>query len=241
MTRSERVARLRRARYGHRPNDREVYHRLVGEYVEADFRVVDIGCGRGREDRARWDDLPPVELIGLDRDPDAATHPDLTSFRLLSDETPWPVRSGSADLVISRYVLEHAEDPPAFFAEVARMLKPGGRFVFLTPNRYYPPMIVSQLLPHRAKQRLLAWTGHSASEDVFPTYYRANTARSLRRLATASGLELERLSIREYAPTRYLDFFLPGYFVACAYHEVITRLGFDRVIGASIIGVLRRG
>lgn len=237
---TERVAELRRARYGGRANDREVYARTVAALLRPGLRVVDVGCGRGREDRMRWEDLPPVELIGLDPDPAARENPDLAAFHVLPERGPWPLESARADLVISRYALEHVAAPAAFFAEAARVLVPGGRFVFLTPNRYYPPMIASRILPHRVKQRLLERTGHSAGEDVFPTYYRANTARAIARLAADSGMDTERLTVREYVPTRYLDWTLPGFLAACAYHETITRLGLERWIGASIVGVLRK-
>ena len=41
--------------------------------------------------------------------------------------TPWPVASGSADLVIGNLVLEHVETLAPVIAEAARALRPGGR------------------------------------------------------------------------------------------------------------------
>jgi|SoiMethySBSTD1v2_1073268.scaffolds.fasta_scaffold109063_2 SAM-dependent methyltransferase len=44
-----------------------------------------------------------------------------------------PLESGSLDVLISNHVLEHVERPSAALAEVARVLRKGGRFVCQTP------------------------------------------------------------------------------------------------------------
>jgi ubiquinone/menaquinone biosynthesis C-methylase UbiE len=41
----------------------------------------------------------------------------------------FPLRDGSADLVVSRSVLEHTRDNSAFFENCARVLRPGGLMV----------------------------------------------------------------------------------------------------------------
>jgi ubiquinone/menaquinone biosynthesis C-methylase UbiE len=40
---------------------------------------------------------------------------------------PWPVRSGSADMVVGNLVLEHIAELAPVFQEAARVLKPGGQ------------------------------------------------------------------------------------------------------------------
>lgn len=188
----------------------------------------------------RWEGLPVVELVGLDPDPEAAAHPDLSAFHLMPEAGPWPVADAEFDLVISRYVLEHVAEPETFFAEAARVLRPGGHFVLLTPNCLYPPMILSRMLPHGLKQRILAAAGHSSEEDVYPTFYRANTARTVTRLAEQARFEPETIRVREYVPTRYLDWSLPGFLLATAYHVVLVRTPLERFFGASVLAVLRR-
>jgi SAM-dependent methyltransferase len=49
-----------------------------------------------------------------------------------------PFAGSSFDLVLSHEVLEHVQDDRAAVAEMARVLKPGGRAVIFTPNRGYP-------------------------------------------------------------------------------------------------------
>src|SRR5262245_36532794 len=47
----------------------------------------------------------------------------------LGNTASLPLQSGEVDAVLGNMVLHHAEDPPAAIAEMARVLKPGGRLV----------------------------------------------------------------------------------------------------------------
>jgi len=49
-----------------------------------------------------------------------------------------PFASASFDTVLSHEVLEHVEDDARSLAEIARVLRPGGRLVLFLPNRLYP-------------------------------------------------------------------------------------------------------
>jgi SAM-dependent methyltransferase len=51
-----------------------------------------------------------------------------------------PFRDAAFDVVLSLQTIEHVWDQPAFLAECARVLRPGGRLVLTTPNRLtFPP------------------------------------------------------------------------------------------------------
>ncbi len=54
--------------------------------------------------------------------------------RVNADGQQLPYASGSFDGVYTINVLEHVPDPKALVAEVARILKPGGLFLSITPN-----------------------------------------------------------------------------------------------------------
>lgn len=100
-----------------------------------------------------------------------------------------PFPDNSFDVVTANMVLEHLPEPARVFAEFGRVLKPGGRFVFVTPNRRHPVVwLLSALVPPRWRRSLARWTEGRAVERIFPTYYRANTRDAIQSLARAVGL-----------------------------------------------------
>ncbi len=99
-------------------------------------RVVDVGCGAGLDSRvASWYVGPEGRVIGVDPSPEMLARataglppgPASPSFREGRAEA-LPVEDGWADLVISNGVLNLAACKRSAFAEVGRVLRPGGRF-----------------------------------------------------------------------------------------------------------------
>lgn len=86
----------------------------------ADKRVVDIGCGYGRN-RALVESVGG-EWIGVEPFEGGAHTVVATAEEL-------PFAEASCDVVIMDAVLEHIPDVSRAFAEVGRVLKPGGLFV----------------------------------------------------------------------------------------------------------------
>lgn len=107
--------------------------------LSGDERVLDLGCGTGRDTVALLDRLPGGRVIALDgslrmldqlrarldgrpdRDRVDITHADIT-------RPPLPVR-GLVDAVTSVATLHWIPDHAALFAAVAAALRPGGAFV----------------------------------------------------------------------------------------------------------------
>lgn len=89
-----------------------------------------------------------------------------------------PFADGTFDLVTSWDVLEHLADPQAAAAELARLLRPGGRLVLTTGD-------VGSLVARISGAR---WHLYSLPEHLF--FY---TRRSLHRLLAAHGLRVERM------------------------------------------------
>ena len=108
-----------------------------------------------------------------------------------------PFAGESFDLVVCLWVLEHVRQPLTVLSEVARVLRPGGHFVFLTPNLRNPLLLLNRIgkvLPSVQTRFVSRFYGRRES-DTFPVQYRANTVGILRALAQESGLEVAELRV----------------------------------------------
>jgi SAM-dependent methyltransferase len=206
-------------RPGWRPSP-HVYQDLVAARLTPGTRVLDLGCGRG----GVMERLHPRagHVVGLD--------PDLQSLREyrapalalacgLAETLPYA--DSTFDLICCSWVLEHLPDPAQVFAEVARVLAPGGHLVFLTPNRWCPLVMFNQAL-RWTRGRLVGRFYDRAEADTFPAFYRANTAARIERLARAAGLA--RVSLRFIGDPTYLAFNEPLFLLACLLERVTPRL-----------------
>ncbi len=185
--------RYKRQRPGWRPSG-EVFEALVRKRFAAGMRVLDVGCGRGGVIELLWREagLP----VGVD--------PDLASLREHRAEIrrvcglgeALPVADGQFDLVLALWVLEHVARPERLLAEVHRALRPGGRFLFLTPNARHPLLLFNRFSwAFPAVQRVLVPRLYGRAEaDTFQVRYLANTLPRLRQLAAGAGFVVDSLT-----------------------------------------------
>lgn len=74
------------------------------------------------------------------------------------------------------------------FAEIFRVLKPGGYFVFRTPSSRSYFVRVARALPQRLKVWLVSKVIESREPaDVYPAYYRANTPDRIESICRLVG------------------------------------------------------
>jgi ubiquinone/menaquinone biosynthesis C-methylase UbiE len=180
--------------------------------------VLDIGAGAGQRSvyqlkgRCR-------EMVGVDIDPQVINNP-LLDKGIVTDGQLLPFESNSFDLAFSIYVLEHVQDPKSFCREVSRILKPGGEFWALTPNRFHYVPIIANLTPTKFHKWINKKRGRNES-DTFPTFYRLNTAGALKKQFAEVGLELIEMQAIEVRPN-YLQFSLPLYLLGAAYERIVN-------------------
>ena len=91
--------------------------------------VLDVGCGIGHS----FTELAPRTTIGVDLDADALAGQDRETH--VADMRALPFPDGSFDALLSIQSIEHVPDADRAIAEFARVLKPGGVAVLVTPNR----------------------------------------------------------------------------------------------------------
>ncbi len=210
----------------------------IHEYVRAGDVMLDAGCGSGRVFQYRFDEARRPRLIaGVDMtdEPRANGNIDVAAR---ADLARLPFRDATFDIAISSHVAEHLTEPERVFGDLARVLKPGGQLLILTPNRWHYVTVSSALLPHRFHLKFNQWRGVDA-HDIFPTVYRANTAGRLRSLYERAGFDVERLEQFETEP-EYLAFSTPTYALGVAYERVVNRVGLLRNLRVNLLAAGRK-
>ncbi|HTO08857.1 MAG TPA: class I SAM-dependent methyltransferase [Myxococcota bacterium] len=177
------------------------YGEELDRVLKPGTRWLDLGCGHQiipdflypPEKQRRWVDSAR-RFVGADTDAGLLAHP-LLRLRVKALGGTLPFRAGSFDVVTANMVAEHLPDPRAVLEDVRRVLAPGGRFTFQTPNYLYYLIWIASWTPERLKKWLILRLEHRPAEDVFPAYYRMNTARRVHELAREAGFRVERLEV----------------------------------------------
>lgn len=222
------------------------YERLLDEVVAPGCAWLDLGCGRHISANRELDRTLVARaglVVGCDLDPHLKRH-ETISHLVLANAERLPFARSAFDLVTCSMVAEHLEHPQTVFAEVARILRPGGKFVIFTPNKWNYAMLLSRLTPHAFHLWYKRFTFYlnrgewrDFEDDVFPTYYRANSAQLLRKLARETGFLVARLD--HLALAHSFGFVRPLYIASLLYERFIDRLGFDG-LKADLLAVLEK-
>jgi len=136
-------------------------------------RLLDVGCARGDFLAYLLDRHPDVQAVGVDAYSKGVRDPRIEFHARALPECGFP--DAAFDLVTAWAVLEHLHAPDVSFREIHRILRPGGRFVFLVTN-------AESLYGKRAFR-----------EDVPRHTYHFSPA-VLRRYAAKHGFEVARLA-----------------------------------------------
>lgn len=197
-----------------------VFERRVVAMIGTGTRVLlDAGCGRtapvlrglaGRVERALG-----VDLLGFTEVPPGAE-------LVRADVAALPFQGASVDLVVARSLFEHLREPQAVYRELARVLRPGGAVLFMTGNMWDYGTLIARLVPNRFHARVVRAVEGRLEEDTFPTAYRSNTQRDVRRLAEGAGLRVARIEYLSQYPN-YMMFSGFAFALGMAYERLVSR------------------
>lgn len=171
------------------------YETSLAGAVAPGCRWLDLGCGHQLLPSWRRDGEEALVaraalLVGVDPAIEALHRHGTITVRAAGEASCLPFANDVFDLVTANMVVEHLTNPFEQFREVRRVLRPGGRFLFHTPNRRGHPTILARLMPEWLKALGVALLEGRAEEDRFRTYYRANSKGEIRRLAERCGFRV---------------------------------------------------
>ncbi|ABA57995.1 hypothetical protein Noc_1510 [Nitrosococcus oceani ATCC 19707] len=188
------------------------FYTRINALLRPDMTVLDFGAGRGQ---GPVDDPVPYrrelrtlkgkcrKVIGADVDEAIKENPAIDEGHVIAMGAPLPFNDHSFDLIVSDHTFEHLSDPASVAAEFDRVLKPGGWICARTPNRWGYIGLGANLVPNRWHVAFLRrLQPHRQEIDVFPTVYRMNTQRALKRY----------FPLDDYEHCHYGQFAEPAYF-----------------------------
>lgn len=179
-----------------------------------------------------------ARLDGLDIDERAKTNPALNKAYIYEGKE-FPEMANDYDLIIADYVMEHVEFPDVMMKEIYRILKPGGSFLFRTPNVFHYVSLVSKFSPHSFhlatanKSRLR----EEEAVDPYPTFYRFNSRRNIKKIAEKAGLSVAQMHMIEKEPG-YLKFHPLAYRAGVLYERVVNLSPLFNVLRSNMFCVL---
>ena len=174
--------------------EEELILRLIGP--ASGKRVLDVGCGDGvlsvrlaqaGADVTAFDNELRMLVAARRRADEAGQKVALVE----GDAQSLPFPDSAFDIVVAVTVLCFVAEPERAFHEMARVLRPGGRLVIGELGRFSI---------WAAKRRIAGWFGSKTWKVA-----RFRTARDLKNLAVAAGLEVETVRGAVYYPPSNLS------------------------------------
>lgn len=213
-----------------------LFRNKILQHIQSSSEILDLGAGAGIVSHMNFKGLAS-RVCGVDLDPRVVDNPFLDEGRI-SDAGEIPYGSACFDLVFSDNVFEHLDHPEVVFREVSRVLKPGGLFLFKTPNKWHYMPTIARFTPHAFHQFVNRLRGRD-SVDTFPTRYRANTKNDIDKLASLTGFVVESLDRIEGRP-EYLRITWPTYLIGAGYERLVNSTSKLEPFRIVIIGVLKK-
>jgi len=177
-----------RLRFGYfTPDDH--YEALVATLVTPGCRWLDVGGGRdvfpSNPSLARQLADRCGHLTGVDPSPNIHENPYVheAAEAFIEDYAS----AEPFDLLTLRMVAEHIAKPTDATAAMARLVKPGGKVVIYTVNKFAPVSLVAWATPFWLHHPIKKFFWNTEEKDTFPVAYKMNTRDALARLATAAG------------------------------------------------------
>lgn len=213
-----------------------LYRECIRKHLRPGQRLLDAGCGRYLAFCKEF--ASNGEVVGIDLEETLETDNGQNPWGVRGDVGYLPFPDRSFDMVISRSVIEHLADPARVFQEFHRVLRPGGKVVILTPNKYDYVSIVAALTPYQVHRKLAAKIFQITEDDVFPTLYRANTVSAIRRIFGAAGMVEAAMETINHYPAYLM--FSPVLFRLGVLYERITSLPIFSSLRGSILCVFEK-
>jgi SAM-dependent methyltransferase len=226
-----------RAMFPPHTHPNQIIERAIADHVKPGATVLDIGCGRTAPNLAKLIGTAGT-LYGIDVIEFTVSDDRLQLFTNdVRDMKSIP--SGSIDVAYSRAVMEHLPEVEKAYAEIARVLKPGGVYIFTTPSIYDYGSVIALIIPNRFHGAIVNATEGRAADDVFPTVFGSNSRRAVAVHARQAGLTVQEFHYIGQYPN-YFVFNRVLFWIGSMYQKLIEKFPLTRPLQGWIYCVLAK-
>lgn len=213
-----------------------IFEDRVEALLKSGDTLLDAGCGRTAPVLRKFNRVAG-RLIGVDLVEKRDVAADIEYHK--ADLGALPVEDACVDLIISRSVFEHIEDPKSVYREAHRILKPGGHLVFLTANIWDYGTAVARLVPNRFHSKIVKAVEGRAEEDTFPTAYKTNSRSVVNQLASGAGFRVQSFEYLNQYPN-YFMFNGALFLIGVGYERLTSRFHSLRFLRGWILVTLQK-
>ncbi len=204
--------------------------------------AVVLDLGGGRRFVYRGSVAPPgrLRVIAVDISPaELALNSDVAETLAADVATGLPLPDESADLILSRALLEHVDGVPAVIGHMARVLKPGGVTLHMVPCRYSLFGMAARLLPFEPLLRLThAVMPHTRGHVEFPVVYDHCWPQALEREFRCAGFREVQCEVT-WACHGYFEAVFPLFLLHAAWEQAARRLRARRLAAYTVVRAVR--
>ena len=212
-----------------------IYHNQIGRYVTSKTKLLDIGCGHSNLLKDIYKKTP--HTYGIDPDKHAVKRNNLIKDVRQEYVEKMSFKDNFFDIVVCAWVLEHLPDPKKAFKEIYRVLKPGGRVIFITPNTLNYNVWIIRLIPESLHDFFTRKLYGRQDHDTFSKKYKFNNPKKIEESMKEWGYAKEELIVN--GDPSYISFGRITFEIACLF-EKIQNLKPFRNSKVHIIGVFRK-
>lgn len=168
--------------------------RIVKHHVSQSPVILDLGVGPGLLSIEILKQIQDATIIGVDpiatmlrlaqENARQATTNRLEFIQGVSEKIPF--KNDTVDVIISRFSLPYWKHPQESFAEMRRVVKPGGKVIIEALNRNFPAWKLSLIKLHMLFNR----AGRDVTKYHIDAYKLAHTMEQIEELFTHTGFTI---------------------------------------------------
>jgi ubiquinone/menaquinone biosynthesis C-methylase UbiE len=195
-----------------------LYRDLIDSHTNSQTKILDIGCGHGNLLEQIHAKTP--HSYGIDPDKEALAKNTFIKNKKVAVAEDLPFKDNFFDLIVSAWVLEHLPKPEEAFKEIYRVLKPGGKVIFLTPNAWNYNVWIIRLIPEIFHDFLTKKLYNRQENDTYPKQYKINSIKKVNKILSPIGFKKNKMILN--CDPSYISFNNLLFKFACLLEKILN-------------------